>query len=352
MTIILRLDPDNPSIAKIRLAARMIKEGKIVVFPTETVYGIGANALDAKATGKIFKIKGRPSDNPIIVHVSSIKMAEKIAIIPKMYAKSIRSAWPAPLTIIVPARKSLPKVVTGGLSTVAIRMPANKIALALIRESGVPIAAPSANISKKPSSTNASHAKKYFNGKVDAIIDSGSSKFGVESTVIDLNKFEILRPGAFTPEEIRKYFGKTPKIGRSAKGTGDLKSKAISPGTKYRHYSPTKKLFIFTGKISLLPDITQGIYNFTFIGSDSSSNMMKRVARNVIGMGNGANYNDIAHNLFDALIKVDSTTSSFAIMESFKEKGIGLAIMNRLRKASGNKSFKNRKELDNLINSP
>ncbi len=350
MTIILKLDPRKPDIRKIKSAASIIRNGGIVVFPTETVYGIGANALDRNATGRIFKIKGRPSDNPIIVHVSSIKMAEKIAMIPKKYMPAIKKAWPSPLTIIVPARKSLPRVVTGGLDTVAIRMPASKIALSLIRHSNVPIAAPSANISMKPSSTSAAHAKKYFNGKVDAIMDAGESKFGVESTVINLKNFEILRPGAFTPDDIRKFFGKTPKIGRT-EVTNNPKSRAISPGIKYRHYSPTKSLFIFTGNINLLPEITKGIANFTFIGSDESSNMMKKAASNVIRMGKGSDPRNIAHNLFGALIKVDSTRSKFAIVESFQEKGLGLAIMNRLGKASGNKYFKDRKELEKLMNS-
>lgn len=350
MTKIIKLDPIKPDMKKIMSAAKVIKKGGIVVFPTETVYGIGANALDGNAARKIFEIKGRPADNPLVVHVSSMKMAEKIAKIPSKYIDSLRMVWPAPLTIIVPARKLLPKVVTGGLKSVAIRMPANKVALNLIRLSGVPIAAPSANISKKPSSTNAIHAKKYFNGKVDVIIDSGSSQFGIESTIINLKNFEILRPGAFTPEDIKKFFARKPKISGAARGIGSFKS-TISPGTKYTHYSPSKSLFIFTGNIALLPTITKERHNFTFIGSDESCKRMKNSARSIISIGKRSDTKEIASNLFDALIKVDSIPSSFAVIETFKERGIGLAVMNRIRKASGNKYFKNAKELEDLIDS-
>lgn len=349
MTILLKLNPANPDKKKMRLAAASIRNGGIVVFPTETVYGIGANAFDKMATARIFKIKGRPSDNPMIVHVSSMEMADKIADIPKRYRSSIKKIWPAPLTIIVHAKKSLPKAVTAGLDTVAIRMPDSKVALSLIREAGVPIVAPSANISGKPSSTNASHAKKYFNGKVDVIIDAGSSRFGVESTVIDLNNFEILRPGAFTPNDIRKSFGRMPKIGKSAKGISGSISKARSPGTKYRHYAPDKKLFLFTGNIDELEKITNGINNFTFIGSNESCKTMKNSTRHVLPLGKRSNQKEMASNLFDALIKLDNSRSKFAIIENVDEKGIGLAIMNRIRKASGNKAFNNKKGLQNLL---
>ncbi len=350
MTIILKLNPNKPDLEKIRLAANFIKRGGVVVFPTETVYGIGANALDRKASRKIFKIKGRPSDNPVIVHVSSIEMADSVAKIPKKYLNPLEKVWPGPLTIIVPARKSLPRIVTGGLDTVAIRMPSGGIALRLIKESGVPIAAPSANLSKRPSATKATHAKKYFNGKVDVIIDGGKSKFGVESTVLDLGNFEILRPGAFTPAAIKSYFGRRPRISDVAKGLR-TKSKIRSPGTKYDHYSPAKRLLLFTGRIEDLPQITRDTGNFTFIGSNESCRKMEKAAKNLISLGKSSNPKDIASNLFDSLIKTDSLPSDFAIAESFDEKGIGLAIMNRLRKASGNRSFKNSRELSDILKS-
>lgn len=347
MTILLRLNPAKPDEKKIRIAAERIRNGGIVVFPTETVYGIGANALDESAARKIFRIKGRPSDNPMIVHVSSMEMADTVADIPKRYRNLIKKIWPAPLTIVVHAKKSLPRIVTGGLDTVAIRMPDSKVALSLIRDAGVPVVAPSANISGNPSSTSASHAKRYFNGKVDIIIDAGSSRFGLESTVIDLRRFEILRPGAFTTDDIKKSFGRMPKIGKSAKGISV--SVARSPGTKYRHYSPNMHLFLFTGDISELAKITKGIDGFTFIGSDESCRIMKNSARHTLSLGKRSDLGEIASNLFDALIKLDDSNSRFAIIEEFAEKEIGIAIMNRIRKASANNTFNNKSGLKMVL---
>lgn len=351
MTILLKLDPQHPDMEKIRQAARVIRSGGIVVFPTETVYGIGANALDGKAATKIYRIKGRPLDNPMIVHVSSMEMAKEIAKIPAKYVNVLQKIWPAPFTIIVPVKSNIPRVVTGGLSTIAIRMPSSKVALALIRESAVPIAAPSANISKKPSSTNASHAKKYFSGKVDIIIDAGSSSLGLESTVMNLKSFEILRPGTFTPAQIKRFFGRQPKIGDTAKGTAKPRKTAISPGTKYEHYSPTTKLILFDGDIRKLPEMMKGKENFSFIGSIEACRAMKGAARSTIPIGKRSDLNEMASNLFDALIKVDDRKPKFAVAQSFSDSGVGLAIMNRLRKASGNKSFKSKKELDNILKS-
>ena len=351
MTILLKLDPQHPDKEKIRQAARVIRSGGIVVFPTETVYGIGANALDEKAATRIYRIKGRPLDNPMIVHVSSMEMAQEIAKIPEKYVKILDKIWPAPFTIIVPVKRNIPKVVTGGLSTIAIRMPSSKVALALIIESAVPIAAPSANISKKPSSTNASHAKKYFSGKVDMIIDAGSSRLGLESTVMNLKSFEILRPGTFTPMQIKQFFGREPKVRETAKGTAMPKKTAISPGTKYKHYSPTTKLVLFNGDIRTLPEIMKGTENFSFIGSNEACKAMKGTAKSTIPMGKRSNLKELASNLFDALIKVDDLEPKFAIAESFTDRGVGLAIMNRLHKASGNKSFKSKKELESILKS-
>ncbi|MDE1768072.1 MAG: threonylcarbamoyl-AMP synthase [Candidatus Micrarchaeota archaeon] len=342
MTLVLKLNPSNPDKKKIGIAANAIKDGMVVVFPTETVYGIGANALDRHAVEKIFKIKGRPSDNPLIVHVSSVKMAESIADIDPKYMEAIKRIWPGPLTIIAKAKKSIPKNVTGGLDTVAIRMPDNKIALSLIKSSGLPIAAPSANISKKPSSTKADHARGYFNGKVDIIIDGGRTKFGIESTVIDLYRKEILRPGAFTQEELKKSFHADFK---EKKG---VKDGIRSPGMKYTHYSPSTKLLLFTGNASELPKIASG-YTFTFIGSKESSRFMKGVSANTIILGSRKDLNEIASNLFEALIKLDSMHSKFAIIEGFPEHGMGFAIMNRLRKAARGNSFKTKTEFDKLV---
>lgn len=339
MTLLLKINPGRPERGRIRRAAQAIREGGLVVFPTETVYGIGASALDSAACRKIYKAKGRAGDNPLIVHVSDMRMADEVAEIPKQYRKAISRIWPAPITFIVRAKGGLPRVVTAGLDTVALRMPSNKVALFLIKESGVPIAAPSANISKKPSSTSARHALGYFKGKVDIIIDSGRSNYGMESTILDLRSFTLLRPGAFTAEQIERTFGRKPRISKEAKGEAEV-ARAISPGTKYRHYSPDTPLFLYTGRRRNLTRALSGAKGrFAFVGSDESCNSLRGMHCGRIRLGSSRNLREVARNLFDRLIALDSMGLDFAVVESFSESRHGLAIMNRLRKATRHRSF-------------
>jgi L-threonylcarbamoyladenylate synthase len=347
--LILKINPRRPERDKIKIAAEAIKKGGLVVFPTETVYGIGADAFDEKACAKIFRAKGRPSDNPIIVHVSDLRMAKCVAEIPPIYSNIIAAIWPAPITFIMKARNELPKIVTAGLNTVAVRMPSNRVALELIKASGLPIAAPSANISKKPSSTSALHAIKYFGKAVDVIIDSGRSKFGLESTILDLRSFKVLRPGAFTVEEIEKAFGRRPTVTGETRGIDESKA-ALSPGMKYRHYSPETPLFLFVGEGDELKKILEKADDpFAFLGSkELSGKIGKRTDQKII-LGSRKNLKEIAANLFDALIALDSLKVKYAIIESFDEKGYGLAIMNRLRKATQHKAFKTAPELEKLV---
>ncbi len=344
-TIIMRMTHSKPEIKSIEYAARCIKEGKLVVFPTETVYGIGANALDREACMEIFSVKGRKQDNPLIVHVSDMEMAKRVCSIPDEYEKGIRKVWPGPVTLILKSKVS--KTVTGGLDTVAVRMPSDRIARMLIRKSAVPIAAPSANISEMPSSTRGAHAIKYFDGKVAAIIDAGPSRYGLESTVVDLKERRILRPGSYPAEKLEKIFGFKFRIDSSLGKDGV----ARSPGMKYRHYSPSTPLFMFCGELSRLPGML-GKYRrqCIFIGSDETCR--RKAFRNVrrIGIGPGRQPRQIARNLFDALIRLDSLGAEFAVIEKFKEKeSIGMAIMNRIRKASGGRSFSNMEELALLL---
>ncbi len=341
-TKIIKIDPVNPEQETIKEAASFIKKGRIVVFPTETVYGIGADAYNDAACARIFDIKERPGDNPLIVHVSSLKMAQEIGEIPKKYIATIERIWPSPITFIVKARKKLPMSVNAGLETIAIRMPAHPVALELIKASGVPIAAPSANPSKKPTATNASQVITYFDGKVECIIDSGRAFFGVESTIINLERFEILRPGPFTPEEIEKAFGKKPKISEVTKGKQEAEQ-AISPGTKYAHYAPDTPLLLFEGDAD---GLIEELYNiddmpdFVFIGStESCEKLALSTACSTIELGSRSNMYDIAKNLYDGIILLDSMKVKLGIIESFDEIGIGLAIMNRIRKASSGKVF-------------
>ena len=340
-TKILKINPNSISQRKIALASKFIKGGKLVIFPTETVYGIGANALDAKACSQIFSAKGRPSDNPLIVHVASLEMAKRVAVIPKRYEKAIVKVWPSPITFIVKARSVLPRIVTAGLDTVALRMPSHPVALELIKHSKVPIAAPSANPSKKPSATTGLQAKLYFNHKVDCIIDSGESSFGLESSIIDLSSFTLLRPGPFTTEEIKKIFKRKPKVNKITRGTSSA-GKIISPGTKYSHYSPDTRLYLHNGKIKSLALALSKLdpTEFAFIGSNESCLAVKKlIGCKTIKLGPRNDYYKISHNLYSSFSELDKFGKKFGVIESFEEKGMGLALMNRIRKACANKSM-------------
>ncbi len=337
----LRIDPVNPDTGAIAEASGIVKRGGIVVFPTETVYGIGANAFDGAACMRIFALKGRPADNPLIVHVSSLEMAEGIASIPARHRDDIRRVWPSPITFIAKSNGTLPKAVTGGLDTVAVRMPAHPVALGLISECG-PIAAPSANPSGRPSATNAGRAISYFDGKVECIIDSGAAFFGVESTVIDLESFTVLRPGPFTLEEIEKAFGHMPKVDAVTRGMAHSEV-AISPGVKYAHYAPMTKLLLFGGSAEELAALLGGITDlppFAFIGSTGSCGVVSEaLGCSTIALGDRSDPYSIAKNLYDGIIALDSLKVAFGIIEAFDEIGIGLAIMNRIRKACSGVSF-------------
>ncbi|MEM4332164.1 MAG: L-threonylcarbamoyladenylate synthase [Candidatus Micrarchaeia archaeon] len=302
--------------AEIRKAAKIIRDGGLVAFPTETVYGLGANALDERATKKIFEAKGRPSDNPLIIHIASKRQLHKIARIPENRKEIVRvlinKFWPGPLTLILPKRKTVPKTVTGGLNTVAVRMPKNKIALELIKKAGVPIAAPSANISGKPSGTCFEHVLEDFDGKIDGIIKSRSCKIGVESTVLDLTSRvpTILRPGGVNYEELKRAI---PKL-KVAKGRG---GKIKSPGMKYRHYSPNAKVILFE-KNSKLENYKLGLEKkgkrVIVIYPESSLRFSRR--------------------LFKVFRECDKKKIDYILIPAIEKKGIGLAIMNRIEKAA------------------
>ncbi len=351
-TVIIKVDPVKPDPGKMREAAGFVKRGDVVVFPTETVYGIGASALDPSACSAIFRIKGRPADNPLIVHVSSMDMARKVGRIPPKYERALLAAWPCPLTLIVEAMPGIPDAVTAGLKTVALRMPAHPVALALIDQAGVPIAAPSANPSKKPSATNGSQAIKYFDGEVGCIIDAGRSFFGVESTIIDTSSFTVLRPGPFTIEEIGRIFGEKPRATAVTKGMKSADS-PISPGTKYAHYAPETPLLLSECGTEALLDmlaVQHDIPEFAFIGSgESCAAVAKETGCSTIALGDAGNLYEVAKNLYDGLILLDSLKVGFGIIESFPESGIGLAIMNRIRKASSGMAFRDEEQLSSLL---
>src|SRR3989344_4555872 len=242
-TRIIKINKNKIDIGKIRDAASIIRKGGLVAFPTETVYGLGASAFDKRAVAAIFRSKGRPGDNPIIVHIAVKEDVFKVAKeVDERAIKLIEKFWPGPLTIVLKKNKKIANNVSKGLNTVAVRMPKHKIANLLIKESGVPIAAPSANLSGRPSPTNAKHAIEDLNGRVDAIIDGGDVDIGVESTVIDLSsdKAVVLRPGKISLKELRKTIGEV-------KLHDGREKKAKSPGMKYKHYSPNARVIVVKG---------------------------------------------------------------------------------------------------------
>ncbi len=338
-TKVIKVDAAKPDRRKIEIAAKVIKSGGVVVFPTETVYGIGADAYNANALRRVYRIKGRPLDNPSMIHVSSMRMASRLGFFPKRYRSVIGRIWPGPIAFVVNAKKGLNR------EEVSMRMPAHKVALALIEASGVPIAAPSANISKRPSSTTAKHALRYFDGKVDVILDAGSSNRGIESTILDLRTFRIQRPGSYPIEDITRAFGKRPIITRVARGLTEAK-RAVAPGMKYKHYAPLTPLFLYTGKTGRLDRVARVRGNFAFIGSDESCRVFGN--RKHIRLGKRNDLDSVAKNLFDALIRLDEIRVDYAIAESFPERGIGLGIMNRLRKAASHRYFSSAKGLEKL----
>ena len=326
----------NIDLNKIKEAAMSIKEGGIVLFPTETVYGIGANALDANAVNKIFKAKGRASDNPLIVHISNIDMLNSLVKeVGTVEQKLMDNFWPGPLTIIFDRKECIPNVVTAGLNTVGIRMPSNEVARNLIEFAKLPIAAPSANISGKPSGTKIEDIIDELDGKVDYILDSGMVDIGVESTVVRVieDEVHILRPGKITVEDIESL-GIKVVIEKQIMEECNPKEKVMSPGMKYRHYAPnTKCLLVYSDNEENLVDrINQEIElekNVLVLGR--TSNLEKYKTENKLDMGDSLE--EISKNIFTLLRKVDSYNADLVIIEGVKKEGLGLAIMNRLIRA-------------------
>lgn len=332
-TRIIRADPQNPAPEAVKEGSEIIRRGGLVVFPTETVYGLGANAFDSDACSRIYEAKGRPSDNPLIVHISSMEMIWKVAEnVPESLIEKLRDLWPGPLTLLFKKSAGVPKRVTGGSEYIAVRMPDCRLALELISMSGVPLAAPSANVSGKPSIVNGLDAAAYLDGKVDLIYDSGNTRYGLESTILDVSgKVPVLlRPGSYGIEFLEKYFGKitlpeTLKI-------SERKSIPITPGMKYRHYSPDKPLYLVDNPV-LMNDIAGGKYgrNLSVIAPED---LCSRSKVPCVSLGDGSDLNIVASRLFQALSAVDRTEGIIAFAPTFPLGGIGLAIMNRLVKAS------------------
>lgn len=336
-TVLLRIHHQKPQEQKIRRASAFLKKDEVVAFPTETVYGLGANALSPKAIKKIFKAKGRPSDNPLIVHIASKKqLYTLVKSVPPDAEKLMRRFWPGPLTMILKKSPNVPPEISAGLNTVAVRLPQNKIARALIRRSGFPLAAPSANLSGKPSPTEASHVLRDLDRRIACILDGGPTRVGLESTVIDLTGKipTILRPGKISAEEIMRVIGKV-RMHRSVRANKKILY-AKSPGMKYRHYAPQAELKILHGK----PDAVRKKIQ-TIIRHASSRRIAvfltgkNRVFPGAVNVYLGPSVQRIAKNLFRELRRMDDLKIQLILIESIPESGIGLAVMNRLKKAAG-----------------
>lgn len=344
MTKILEINKNSPEEDKINQAAEVLKSGGTVVFPTETVYGLGANALDENAVKKIFAAKGRPSDNPLIIHIWDIGQASGlVSEIPGALHTLAEAFWPGPLTLVMKKSPKVPELVTAGLDTVGIRMPDHTIALALLKETGVPVAAPSANISGSPSPTRAEHVIKDMNGKVDIIIDGGDCIVGLESTVLDITGDTpvILRPGGITAEQIQEVLGKIA-VDKHVYGKFDAQGvRPKSPGVKYRHYSPKAEVILVEGPVDQIAgeilrqarDFEAGGKKVGILATDQTKDWYP--CGIVISAGDRNNPQTIAANIFKLLRQFDETGVDVILAEGIDKKGIGMAIMNRMIRAAG-----------------
>ena len=323
-------------------AAQIIRDGGLVAFPTETVYGLGGNGLDPQASQKIYAAKGRPSDNPLILHIAKIdQLHEVVSEIPEAAATLAEAFWPGPLTMIFKKTDCVPYETTGGLDTVAVRMPQHMGALQFLEEAGVPVAAPSANTSGRPSPTLAKHVKEDLDGKIDMIIDGGEVGIGFESTIVDVTEEipVILRPGFITQKMLQEIVGEVQMDPALMQVSGDQKPKA--PGMKYRHYAPKADLSIVEGEMSkviskineLAAEQVKAGHKVGIIGTEES--VANYICGDVKSIGTRGDESTIAVHLFAILREFDADQVDYIYSESFDTEGIGSAIMNRLLKAAG-----------------
>ena len=319
-----------------------MKDGGLVAFPTETVYGLGGDALNKEASGKIYGAKGRPSDNPLIVHIAHFAALEGITQeIPKEARLLAEAFWPGPLTMIFKKNEKMPLETTGGLNTVAVRMPRDTVALALIQAAGGYVAAPSANTSGRPSPTKAIHVKEDLDGKIPLILDSGSATIGLESTIVDLTGEipTILRPGYITKERMEQVVGKVEMDQGIVADNSKAKPKA--PGMKYRHYAPKATMTIVDGQqqavVSKINELVKKAHEegkrAAVLAAEESVNRYQ--APVVKSLGSRNNELEIAANLYDVLREFDHLQVDVIYSESFAVEQLGQAIMNRLKKAAG-----------------
>lgn len=333
----------NSNRENINLIKETIQSGELIAFPTETVYGLGADGLNEEAVKKIFQVKGRPQDNPLILHIENMEMLKELVEGDLSKAKDlIDKFWPGPLTLVLKKSKIVPEIITAGLDTVAIRMPNNEIALEIIKISNRPIAAPSANISGRPSPTDAKTCMEDLEGKIPLIIDGGNTLVGLESTVLDITEEvpTILRPGAITLEDIQEIL---PNV---VVDKGILKSgeKPKSPGQKYKHYAPKAEAYLISGSSD--EEKESKIYEFlkknkekkvSLMVTSELYNKIDNLNLEIIDLGSRDNLEKIASEIFRSLRTLDKNCVDVILCEEITKEGIGLAIMNRLEKSTQNR---------------
>lgn len=323
----------------IREAANLLREGKLVAFPTETVYGLGADARSEEAVKGIFRAKGRPCDNPLIVHIGRREQLNELAAtVPDVGRVLIERFWPGPLTLILPHRGTIASSVTAGLDTVGVRMPSHPVALALLREAGVPVAAPSANRSGRPSPTDADHVWEDLAGRIDGLLDGGPTGVGVESTVVDVTSKVpvLLRPGGITLEALQEVVGEV----RVDPGLQEDREQPRSPGMKYRHYAPHGEMWLVTGAEADMMHTIQRLADDAaargrHVGIlTTDERLMRYKADWVVSCGRRSDPASVARGLYAALRRFDELGADYILSEAFPEDGIWFTVMNRLRKAA------------------
>lgn len=337
----------------LKAAEDILAGGGLVAIPTETVYGLAANALDEAAAAKIYAAKGRPSDNPLIAHIADLSQMEKlVSEIPENALKLAEAFWPGPLTMILPKSDIVPYGTTGGLETVAIRMPSHPAARKLLRESGIVLAAPSANTSGRPSPTRAEHVYEDLNGKIDMILDDGPVGIGIESTIVDLSGEipMILRPGFITRGMMEKVIGEVSIDPAILGENKDKNFRPKAPGMKYKHYAPKGDLLLVSGEAdkvvakikSLALEKLEKGFRVGIIATDETKEQYRDMDESrvvVMSIGTRRDEATIIHNLYDILRRMDGEEVSYIYSESFGEGSRGQAIMNRLLKAAGHQQI-------------
>ena len=348
-TVLLKVDPEAPDVEKVRVAARLVRCGGLVAFPTETVYGLGADAFNAKAVLALFEAKRRPLDNPPIVHVCSVGDVRRVAReVPAKAEVLMRLFWPGPLTLVLKRSRVLPDVAVAGLDTVAVRMPRHEVALALIRESGCPVSAPSANLAGRPSPTLARHVLDDLEGRIDAVLDGGPTVVGVESTVLDVtvDPPEVLRPGG-TPFEALKEVLDRVELNPAVAAERPVEAGTVrSPGLKHKHYAPDACVVVVEGE---LPAIVRKVNELAAyyarrgsrVGVLCTAETADSYRAGVVKcVGSRSDLGSVARSLFACLREFDAEGVDVIVAEGVPLEGLGLAVMNRLRRASGYKIVK------------